>query len=414
MKITKLRSMLLEGPRSDHTEGQASGKISKLVIKIETDSGLYGLGEADNFLGVREALDFIENYLVGREPFDVRPIVSEMLYGSLPPHPAPTSDAFDEASQAGPHRRSMSPTATVTGPVVWAVSGVEIALLDLVGKATNMPVYHLLGGRFRDRVQIYLDRSSPREVDNLDAWRKLATDSLSSGFNQIKFDIDCTAPDCTADVWNRSIRINQMQKIKERLEAVREEIGWDVELSVDCHMHYQAPDAIRLAHELAHLKLMWLEDPTPIINPDACAHVKAKSPIPICIGEMLIAEQIRLFIDRDACDVIHPDVMFVGGLHEIRRVADYAELHYLPLALHSNGGCLAVIAAAHAAAAARNFLSLEYHFLDSEWLGAYVKREGLPLFRDGMLPLSDAPGLGVELDAEVCREHLAADESLLI
>ena len=126
-------------------------------------------------------------------------------------------------------------------------------------------------------------------------------------------------------------------------------------------MHYNATDAIRLANELAPLRLSWLEDPCPITNPDSCASVRAKSPIPICVGEMFIAEQFRTFIDQKACDIIHPDVMFSGGLHETRRIADYAELHHLPMAMHGNGGCLATIAAAHVAAASRNFIGLEYH-----------------------------------------------------
>ena len=134
--------------------------------------------------------------------------------------------------------------------------------------------------------------------------------------------------------------------------------------------------------------------------------------MPICVGEMFSAEQARLFIDRGACDVIHPDVLFAGGLHETRRIADYAELHHIPLALHGNGGCLATIAAGHVAAASRGFMGLEYHFIESDWLGAYVRREGVPFLREGHLPLTDAPGLGVELNEEVCRRYLAPGESL--
>jgi L-alanine-DL-glutamate epimerase-like enolase superfamily enzyme len=127
---------------------------------------------------------------------------------------------------------------------------------------------------------------------------------------------------------------------------------------------------------------------------------------------MFIAEQFRLFIDRKACDIIHPDVIFAGGLHETCKIADYADLHHLPMAMHSNGGSLATIAAAHVAAASRSFLGLEYHFFETEWAGKYVRRIGAPLFQDGYLPLTDAPGLGVELDEEVCGQNLAPGESL--
>jgi len=193
---------------------------------------------------------------------------------------------------------------------------------------------------------------------------------------------------------------------------VREAVGWDMDVAVDCHMHYDVPSAIRLANELAHLKLKWLEDPTPIINPDACAEVRENSPIPIAVGEMFTAEQFRLFIDRGACDILHPDVLFDGGLHETRKIADYAELNYLPMALHNNSCALGVIASAHVAAATRNFIGLEYHFHDAPWIGQVVTRDGMPLFEDGHIRLTDAPGLGVELNEDICRQHLAPDEVL--
>jgi len=127
---------------------------------------------------------------------------------------------------------------------------------------------------------------------------------------------------------------------------------------------------------------------------------------------MFIAEQFRLFIDQKACDIIHPDVMFSGGLHETRKIADYADLHHLPMAMHGNGGSLATIAAAHVAAASRNFLGLEYHYVETPWIGQFVQRD-IPLFENGYVGLTDAPGLGVELNTKVCRKHLVPGESIL-
>jgi galactonate dehydratase len=103
--------------------------------------------------------------------------------------------------------------------------------------------------------------------------------------------------------------------------------------------------------------------------------------------------------------------MFSGGLHETRRIADYAETHHLPMAMHGNGGCLATIAAAHVAAASRNFVGLEYHFIETAWVGEFVTRSQ-PLFENGYLQLTDEPGLGVELNEEVCRRYLAPGETL--
>ena len=406
MRITDIRSMRLMGPML-HAVGGEQRTITKIIVRVDTDTGLYGLGEADDFMGVRESIEHIKTCLVGRDPLAIRPFVSEMLYGAFPTG----ADSRYHTASFQPSS-TMSPTATPTGAIAWGMSGVEIALCDLAGKALNTPVYNLFGGKYRDRVRIYLDRSSPKDVDNLDAWKRMASDVVEGGFTQMKFDIEQVARDFTEDTWNRSIPARQMRKIVERLTVVRETAGWDVEVCVDCHMHYNATDAIRLANELAPLKMMWLEDPTPITNPDSCASVREKSPIPICVGEMFIAEQFRLFIDRKACDIIHPDVIFAGGLHETCKIADYADLHHLPMAMHSNGGSLATIAAAHVAAASRNFLGLEYHFIETDWVGEYVLRKGAPLFQDGFLPLTDAPGLGIELNEQVCGQNLAPGESL--
>ncbi len=411
MRITDIRTLLLHGPRP-HSVGGVPGEVTRFLVRVDTDAGIYGLGEAQDFLGTREAIDYIRSILIGRNPLDVRPAVSEIVYGTLPPHPPNAryqGRKFPSYFQPLP---MYSPTATPTGPILWGISAVEMALCDLAGKILNVPVCRLLGGRFRDRVRVYLDRSSPPDSDNLDAWKAMAAEVVESGFTQMKFDVEYTAPEKTIDVWNRSLPLAQINRIYQRLEAVRETAGPDFEVCVDCHMNYNTTDAVRLSQELAPLKLMWLEDPTPITNPDACREVRERSPVPVCVGEMFSAEQFRIFIDGRACDIIHPDVLFVGGLHEARRVADYADLHYLPMAMHGNAGALGTIAAAHVAAASRNFLGLEYHFIEADWIGEFVRREGEPLFRDGYLHLTDAPGLGVELDEEVCRRYLAPGESL--
>jgi galactonate dehydratase len=415
MKITNLRTMKIQGPLS-HTQGGAEGTFTKLIIRIDGEGGLYGLGECENFMGAREGVDYIRASLVGRDIFAVRPLVSEVVYGSLPPHDKWMQAQYEPSrfSRTFPPCPSMSPTATTVGPITWAASGVEMALCDLAGKALGTPVYNLLGGKFRDRARVYLDRSAPdgEEARHVEGWEKMAAEVAKSEFTQMKFDAEHICAELTEEYWNRSLTSRQLRMIVERLTAVRRTVGPDVELCLDCHMNYNVPDAIRLAQELAPLKLAWLEDPTPIVNPDACAEIRAKSPIPICLGEMFTAEQFRLFIDHKAIDILHPDVLFSGGLHETHRIGAYAELHYLPMAMHGNGGCLATIAAAHVAAATRNFLGLEYHFIEAQWVADYVRREGAPLFKGGHVPLTDAPGLGVELDEEVCATHLAPGEKL--
>jgi galactonate dehydratase len=414
MKITGIRCMRLWGPLLHGQGGETGGSIGKVVVRLDTDAGVFGLGEADDFMGVRDAIEYANHYFMGRDPFEAVPIIQEFLWATLPPHPpsAPTGTRGDDIVMVP----SSSPTAIPQGPVVWAASAIDTALVDLIGKALGVPAYTLLGGKFRDRIRIYLDRSSPAEVENLDAWRAMAQDAVDQGFTQMKFDIDYVASERVPDIWNRSISLAQINRMVERLSVVRDVVGPDFELCVDLHRQYNVPDAIRVANALAPLDLLWLEDPTTDTDLDAYLAVKAASPIALCVGEMFIAEQFRLFIDHGAIDILHPDVLFCGGMHELRRIADYADLHRLPLAMHGNGGALAAIAAAHVAAASRNFLGLEYHFIETPWLSQYVRRVGAAaghgLFDEGHIRLSDAPGLGVELDEQICRANLRRGDSM--
>lgn len=414
MKITGIRSMRLHGPLLHGQGGETGGEIGKVIVRIDTDAGVHGLGEADDFMGVRQGIAYANEYFRGRDPFEAVPIIQEFMWASLPPHrpDAPHGTRGDQIMMVP----SSAPTAVPHGPVAWVASAIDTALVDIIGKSLGVPAYTLLGGKFRDRIRIYLDRSSPVEVGNLDAWRKMAQDVVDQGFAQMKFDIDYVASDHVPDIWNRSLSLGQINRMVERLGIVRDTVGPDFELCVDLHSQYNVPDAIRIGRALEPLNLLWLEDPTESVSIDAYLAVKADIPMSLCVGEMFIAEQFRLFIDHGAMDILHPDVLFCGGMHELRRIADYADLHRLPLAMHGNGGALSAISAAQVAAASRNFLGLEYHFIETPWLSQFVRRVGAAagsgLFEDGQIVLSDAPGLGVELDDDVCRANLARGESL--
>jgi galactonate dehydratase len=394
VKVTDVRTMRLSGP-DPHGVGGTARTWSIEIVRVDTDAGLYGLGEAGHMMGDREAIAYCRDWLIGKDPLAVRPFVRAMLYGGLPPYDP-----------------QMSPTATVVGPIAWAASGVEMALCDLAGKALGTPVYNLLGGAFRDRIRVYLDRSGVADPTDDDAWRRLAERVKSEGFTDLKFDAEWIAPELSRDPWNRSLRNDQIRRTVARLTLVRDVVGPDVEIALDGHMSYDVDSAIRLARALEPLGLTWLEDPIPILDVDGLVRVREASPLPICVGEMFVTEQFRTFIDRGALDIVHPDVLFVGGLHEARTVADLADVHGIPLALHNNGSALTTIAAAHVAASSPNFIALEYHFYDAKWIGQVVRREGHELFEGGHVVLSDAPGLGIELDESVCRQYLAPGESL--
>ena len=395
MKITDVRTMLLLGP-DPHGVGGVERSWHVLFVRVDTDAGVYGLGEAGNFMGDRQAIAYARDWLIGRDPLAINPFVRAMLSGGLPPYDP-----------------QMSGTATVDGPVAWGVSAVEMALCDLAGKILGTPVYNLLGGAFRDRIRVYLDRSGVADPTNLQSWRDLAQRVTDEGFRDFKFDAEWIAPELNRDPWNRQMRADQLRLTYERLAAVREVAGPDAEIALDGHMSFDAETAIRLAKRLEPLNLKWFEDPVPILNFDAQKRVRDESPIPICAGEMLVPDQFREMIDRKAVDIVHPDLLFVGGLHEGKKVADYADMNAIPLAIHNNGSAMNTIAEAHLAAACPNFIGLEYHFWDAKWIGKVVRREGVETFDEhGFVPLTDAPGYGVEIDLEIAQRYLAPGETL--
>lgn len=395
MKVTDVRTMLLTGP-DEHGVGGIARDWHVLLVRVDTDAGIHGLGESGNFAGDRELIRYCRDWLVGRDPLAINPFVRAMLYGGLPPYDP-----------------QMSATATVTGAPIWSVSGIEMALCDIAGKALGTPVYNLLGGAFRDRIRVYLDRSGVVDPTDLSSWRAMAQRVKDEGFHDYKFDAEWIAPDLNRDPWNRQMRNDQVRATYERLAAVREVAGPDAEIALDGHMSFDVETAIRLAHALAPLDLKWFEDPVPIVNFDAQKRVRDESPIPICAGEMLVPDQFREMIDRGAVDIVHPDLLFVGGLHEGRKVADYADLNAIPLAIHNNGSAMNTIAEAHLAAASPNFIGLEYHFWDAKWVARVVRREGVDLLDEhGFVQLTDAPGYGVEVDLDRARRYLAPGESL--
>ena len=194
-----------------------------------------------------------------------------------------------------------------------------MALRELIGKQAGLPVYAVVGGNFRDRVPVYLDRSGPTDVSNLDEWRRLASETVASGYTKFKFDIDYIAPDLVSDVWSRSIGREQMISLAKRLGAARDAAGDEAEISVDCHMHYDLVSSIELSKMLDSIGISWLEDPIPVMDLGALAEIREKSAVPICAGEMYTFDLAKLAINLKAVDILHPDILFAGGLHETKK-----------------------------------------------------------------------------------------------
>jgi L-alanine-DL-glutamate epimerase-like enolase superfamily enzyme len=191
------------------------------------------------------------------------------------------------------------------------------------------------------------------------------------------------------------------------LEAIRADLGPDFPLGVDLHWRYNTRDAMRFLQMVEHLNLWFLEDPMPPENADAFARLTAASKTPIATGENLYTRQtFRPFIEKQACDIIQPDGQKCGGLLEMKRIADWADLYYINMLCHNMCTPVGTIASGHACLAIRSFLALESDSVELPYWQDIIQRDG-PIYRDGYLEIPNNPGLGVELNEEVCRKHLA-------
>ncbi len=347
------------------------------LVKITTDSGLYGIGEAYNRDGVVSHIHSIKQQIIGQDPLQVDYLWHKMM-------------------DAGVGQGSRS------GSLTGAISGIETALWDLAGKILNVPVYVLLGGKFRDRVLVYHDTGSPNTTDPR-PWVQEAQRSKAYGFKAMKFDLNRF----DGERWNRSISSNDMKTWIKILEAIREELGPDFPLGVDFHWALNTRDAIRFAQMVEHLNLWFMEDPMPPENADAFARLTAVSKVPIATGENLFTRQtFRPYIEKQACDIVQPDTQKCGGLLEAKRIADWADLYYINMLCHNMCTPVGTIASGHACMAIRSFLGLESDSVELPYWQEIIQHEG-PIYKDGYLEILNRPGLGIELNEAVCCKHLA-------
>ncbi|MCI0622156.1 MAG: mandelate racemase/muconate lactonizing enzyme family protein [Acidobacteria bacterium] len=379
MKITDVQACVLKG----------FGEW--VLVKINTDGDIHGIGEAypshSMGRGTKEVILGMKGLLVGEEPRDVERLTQKIL----------RTNVFSGAT---------------SGVVVTAVSGVEIALWDIAGKAAGLPVYRLLGSKFRDRVRVYADvdprsgTGNPRQ--SLVAAAKMAVDS---GYDAIKIDLRSVRREAGTR-WNRAISTAELREMIEDVRTVREAIGPDVGLAVDLHVLADVSSAHRLAAALEPFDLMWLEDPLPPENIEAMARIAAATRTPICTGESLYtAHEFRDLIQRQAADIVSPDIPKTGGLIEARKIAYLAELYYLLLAPHNTSSPVGTIASVHACATIPNFLALEYHGLWVPYWDDIIQHDA-PLVQNGAIAVPERPGLGVELNRDVVQGQLLEGESL--
>ena len=360
MKITKLQCDYIW-----------TGSRNWLIVRVHTDAGITGIGEAFPIgpdRAIAETVAYFQSWIEGWDPFDIERVWHELYAGSRFP----------------------------TGSIITsAISGIDQALWDIKGRALGVPVYELLGGKVRDRIRVYQSPEGETPAALADDARRLVE---RYGFTALKIGPFAAA----ADTWPWS---RQVDSAEERLAAVRDAVGPDIDIGVDPHAKIFEPvRALEMAERLKPHRPMFFEEPVRPENFEALAKLTAKSPIPIATGEAVFTKfQFRDLLATGAADIIQPDVAATGGLTEMKKIAAMAEAHYVSVAPHNPLGPLASTTNVHFAATAPNFLVLEYH-ADDVGLRAEILHEPLKL-EDGYVVLPDAPGLGVELNEEVFEKY---------
>ena len=359
-----------------------------LWVRIETDEGITGTGECVH--GGVQAIALIHDlrqHLIGRDPFAIDAIFEDL-------------------------RRRNVFNGGFAGALITALTGIELALWDLKGKALEVPIYELMGGKFRDKIRVYADCQVEPGM-NFDEIKRVVDDVLERGFTALKVDLDIHAyghagsevAGFTKDKFNYTALQWEHERMIQLAEMVTTAAGRDVAVAADVHTRLDVPSATRLVKDLEQFHLLWLEEPVPPENVDAMREVKQASTTPICAGENLyLRHGFRELITKQAVDIIMPDIPKCGGLSECRKIANLAEIYYIPFAPHNVASPIGTMASAHVCGTIPNFLVLEFHWLHRDYWST-ITTDKEDIIKDGFITLNDRPGIGLELDEEVARAH---------
>jgi len=384
VKIRDVQVMMLEGGRT------------YTLVKITADDGLFGIAEAYGSpgIGVKEQVLSLKPWLVGKDPLEIDALYMDMGVGS----------------------RNLSGTRTDGSAhnLIRAVSGIEMALWDLAGKILDVPTSTLLGGKFRDRVRVY-DHAAPKNMLDKGACKEWAArvKAHPSGFTCHKFGFPHTdmKSDLARDPSNRMLTTRELINIRQGFENCREAIGWDHDIMVHCHWEYDLRTSIQIADAVESIKPVWLEDPLPVDYSDSWKRLCESSKVPICMGENLARrEGFFNFIVNQGADILHPDLRNSGGFLETKRIADLAHIFGLPMACHNTGSQVNTYATCQWAASIRDYMSCETVTGEGGWMDQVLVLDG-PYIKDGFVQVTSKPGLGITLNPDVVKAHLAAGET---
>ena len=376
------------------------------VVRIVTDDGIDGFGEVESFKDyLKPHVIFYKDYILGQDPTNVERVMMQIRrLGSFKPWGS-------------------------------AVSAIEMALWDIAGKAANLSVYKLLGGKVRDQVRVYNGavRFPSRGVEPKHYAENMAAMKASpEGFTIIKQGVAFHGPIVRqvpnfyyGEVLPAGHRANRglitesgMKHLIACTEAMKAVLGDEVGLALDCGPGFTVPDAIRLAQAVEHLNLMWLEDMltgdyVPWVAPDSYREVTRATSTPIHTGEQIYLRQnFKDLLEQKAVNIIGPDPCDIGGIAELKWVAEYADLHGILMAPHGIGDGLLGLAALVQVCATlpQNYIAFEYPIGQPEWWYDIVEGLPSPIVKDGFIEVWDRPGMGVNLIPEATKPFLKEED----
>lgn len=412
MRITRISTAVIEA------------NFDWTIVKVETDEQITGYGEAFLGPGLTGVIREFMPVLIGEDPTSIDRLLRRLHAVTI---------------------------YTSPGLVYHAIGGIETALLDCIGKRHKMPVWQLLGGKYRDSVPIYadchggdaLESISPMLIPRKPGWMRdgdaeparqsivslkhhgwdasekshLTPDAYASraqqmaahGFRILKFDVDVPTPFET-DEYNRDLTPAEVDYAAALAMAVRNAVGNGVGLAIDCHWNYGVEAATALARALEPCRLLWLEDPVPPGNIDALGQVQRNTRTTLATGENHYSRlDFQRLITDAGLRVLAPDVQKVG-LWEGRKLADLADLHYVNLTWHNVSSPIGTMAGVHLSAAVPNLLALEWHAASVPFFDQLIKGGTHPMIQNGRVSVPDAPGLGIELDEDVAYRYRKSGE----
>ncbi len=376
MKITDVKVWLVEGVKYNWT-----------LLKIYTDTGHTGVGEATNWPGspiVYHAAKHVAERIIGLDPMR-----TDFIWTKL----------YRDLNWIGPYGASMC-----------AISGIDMALLDLKAKVLGVPCYELLGGAFRKEIQLYANYWFTGGGHNASDYAAQALKVKAAGFTGLKFDPFAHTNYLYGEDLSSNLTLTPAQQdlAFEVSKAVRDAVGKEFDIMIETHAMLNYSVAVKMAQRLSALDITWYEEPAGPENADNLRAMRERIPsnVSICVGERHYTRHgIRPLLEKNVCDIMMPDITRCGGPSEMKRMATMMEAYNVLLAPHNPNGPLSTLASAHVCATVPNFFRQEYMFTDVPWRDTVIDHPIAGMVQNGHLRLSNRPGLGVDLVESEMEKH---------